>query len=329
MSKISNSSDPLFIFYDQEPIYGEFNYRLFDHIQNNLAGPFVLVTTEKESGPLNQIQARYGWPTVYYFHHAFAAHDWFRGYKYNSQLIEPESRTLKKKYVSFNRLTSYARVYRSLFVAELIKHGILDQGHVSYNDVCPENNENFVGNLAHARDLGLITWDTFNESVNNISRAPLPLRVDYKDQQIIPNHSFILSAVPETQESFCYVVTETCFWESKHHLTEKIFKPIVSRMPFILIGPAHNLAYLREYGFETFGNWWDESYDTIEDPVTRLKAATQVLSDICKHDLVELEAMLKDMRDVLDYNYHRFYSHDFVDTVWKELTENLKFSVPI
>jgi hypothetical protein len=26
---------PLFIFYDQEPIYGEFNYKLFDHIRDN------------------------------------------------------------------------------------------------------------------------------------------------------------------------------------------------------------------------------------------------------------------------------------------------------
>lgn len=329
MSNVPHSGDPLFIFYDQEPIYGEFNFRLFDYIRDNLAGPFVLVTTEKESDPLSRVQARYGWPTVYYFHHAFAAHDWFRGYEYNSQLIEPRSRTLKKKYVSFNRLTSYARVYRSLFVAELVKHGILDQGHVSYNDICPENNETFVRNLADARDNGLITQDLFLEATGNIAQAPLPLRVDYKDQLTIPNHSFILSAVPETQESFCYVVTETCFWEKKHHLTEKIFKPIVSRMPFILIGPANNLAYLKEYGFETFSEWWDESYDTIEDPVTRLKAATQVLNDICKKDLRELEAMLKDMGDILNYNYNRFYSHEFVNRAWKELTENLRFAVPI
>jgi len=45
--------------------------------------------------------------------------------------------------------------------------------------------------------------------------------------------------------------------------------------------------------------------------------------------LGELEAMLKDMNDVLDYNYNRFYSQDFLDTSWAELTENLKFAVPI
>lgn len=329
MSHLPSTGDPLFIFYDQEPIYGEFNFRLFDYIRDNISGPYVLVTTEKESDALDRVQARYGWPVVYYFHHVFAAHDWYRGYQYNSQLIDPGSRTLKKKFVSFNRLTSHARVYRSLFISELVKHGILDQGHVSYNDVCPDNNENYVSNLAAAKESGLISYNVFSEATNNIAQAPLPLRVDYKDQLTIPNHSFVLSAIPETQESFCYVVTETCFWDRKHHLTEKIFKPIVSKMPFILIGPANNLAYLREYGFETFGNWWDESYDSIVDPVARLAAATQVLSNLCSKDLGELEAMLKDINDVLDYNYNRFYSQDFLDASWAELTENLKFAVPI
>ena len=56
--------DPLFIFYDQEPMYGNFNYQLFDYIQDNFPPPYVLVTTEQHSEPLNLIQERYGWPVV-------------------------------------------------------------------------------------------------------------------------------------------------------------------------------------------------------------------------------------------------------------------------
>ena len=79
---------PLFIFYDQEPIYGDFNHKLFDHIRDNFQGPYILVTTEKNSEPLTKIQERYGWPVVYYFHHIFAAHDWFRGFRYDARSIE-------------------------------------------------------------------------------------------------------------------------------------------------------------------------------------------------------------------------------------------------
>jgi hypothetical protein len=133
----------------------------------------------------------------------------------------------------------------------------------------------------------------------------------------------MLSAVSKTQESFIYVVTETCYWERKCHLTEKIFKPIISRMPFVLVGPAHNLRYLRSYGFQTFGTWLDESYDDIEDPILRMEAIGQVLEDLCNLSSTELENMLARMADVLEYNYDLFYSQKFIDRCWGELTSGL------
>lgn len=319
----SISDGPLFVFYDQEPIYGEFNYKLFDHISKSTRGPFVLVTTEKDSSSVEAIKERYGWHVVYYFHHIFAAHDWFRGYKYDSRLIEPQDRKLQKKYITFNRLTSSNRVYRSLFISKLIQQGILDQGHVSYNETCPDGGT-YVENLRAAVDRKLISESQAEEAISNISSAPLPLRIDYKDRTLIPNHSFVLSAISESQESFVYVVTETCYWERKKHLTEKIFKPIVSKMPFILVGPAYNLEYLRSYGFKTFGQWFDESYDTIEDPILRMDAITSLLTQISNYSLTELEDMLKEMTPVLEHNYKLFYGQEFLKSAWDELFNNIK-----
>ena len=316
---------PLFLFYDQEPIEGVFNYKLLDHVcENYLHGDkFILVTTEKNSETLDLIKQKYNCPVVYYFHHVFAAHDWFRGTQFDVRIISPKDRKLKKKYITFNRLTSNKRVYRSLFISELIKRDILKQGYVSYNDVCPDNNKDYVENLNFAKHQGLITQEVVTEAINNIQQAPVPLRIDYKNEVSIPNHSFALGAVKESQESFIYVVTETCYWEQKCHLTEKIFKPIVSKMPFILVGPAHNLAYLRSYGFETFGRWIDESYDDIEDPVLRMQAIGQVLEDLASKNLSELELILKRMEDVLEYNYNLFYSQSFIDQCWGELKNGL------
>ena len=98
ISHISDlDSDPLFIFYDQEPIYGEFNFKIFDYIKDTLCGPYVLITTEKNSDAVKVIQERYGCPVVYYFHHIFAAHDWYRGYDCDARLIPPENIKIKKK----------------------------------------------------------------------------------------------------------------------------------------------------------------------------------------------------------------------------------------
>jgi hypothetical protein len=324
---LGGGGGPMFIFYDQEPIYGAYNYRLFDYIQKTFLGPFILVTTEKNSQTLDAVKERYGWPVVYNFHHAFASHDWFRGCKYNADLIAPDQRKLDKKYISFNRLTSNARVYRTVLIGELIKRNLLDQGFVSYNDVCPEGGT-YQENLDQAVKNQLITPELAAEIKNNISSIQLPLRVDYQDQAFIPNHSFVLSAVEQTQRSFCYLVTETCYWEKKHHLTEKIFKPIVSRMPFVLVGPAHNLKYLREYGFKTFGHWIDESYDDIEDPIERMDAVGRTMEKICSYSLEELEAMLVDMAPTLEHNYNLFYSSEFLDYCWDELLTNLRAAVP-
>jgi hypothetical protein len=325
MSHWPGERGPLFLCQDQEPVLLETNVPLIANVCTNFAQgqKFIFVTTEKSSDAVDEIQRIYNCPVVYYFHHLFAAQDWFRGSRYDSRLIAPENRNLKRKYITFNRLTSGKRVYRSIFLNELIKRNLIKYGHVSYNDVCPDNNQDYVYNLTEARDSGLITDSLMQESIDNIAKTSLPLRIDYQTEKTIPNHSFVLSAVEQTQESFVYVVTETCYWERKRHLTEKIFKPIVSRIPFILVGPAHSLEYLRSYGFKTFGYWWDESYDTIEDPILRMEAIGKLLATISSYPFNELKEMLLEMRGTLEHNYNRFNSQDLLDECWNELTTNL------
>lgn len=57
-------------------------------------------------------------------------------------------------------------------------------------------------------------------------------------------------------------------------LTEKIFKPIGFFHPFLLLGSPYSLITLREWGFVTFDNIFDESYDVIdnlEDKISIIK----------------------------------------------------------
>jgi hypothetical protein len=315
---------PMFIFYDQEPIYGEFNYDLFDHIVKTYQGPFVLVTTERDSAALDHIHERYGWPCVYYFHHVFAALDWFRGSRLDVRLVPPDQRLLKKKYISFNRLTSSRRVYRSLLIADLAQRDILDQGHVSYNENCPEaDGMPYYTSLNRAAESGLITNTQAQQAIGTISALALPLRIDYQDQAVIPNHSFSLSAVAESQESFCYLVTETCFWESKCHLTEKIFKPIVAKRPFILVGAPGSLAYLKSYGFQTFDRWIDESYDSEPDPVQRMDMIVAEVKKLCHLSPAALDAMYTEMTDVLEYNFNWMYG-GFRKVIVDEMVNNFR-----
>jgi hypothetical protein len=160
--------------------------------------------------------------------------------------------------------------------------------------------------------------------IEQIKSIPKGLRIDNVDSDFISNDSMTLGPVDKLMESFVYVVTETCFWENKKHLTEKIFKPIVAKQPFLLLGCTNNLKYLREYGFKTFDSWWDESYDEIEDPIQRLNAVVSIIENLCNLDIDTLENMLKEMEETLSHNFNLFYSTNFVDNAWNELQSKLK-----
>lgn len=291
-----------------------------------LRRPVILVTTERDSDALNYFADRFGFITCYGFFHIFAAHDWFRGYQFDGRIIPVSNRLLKKKFITFNRLTGNARIYRSLFVGELAQRDLIEQGYVSYSDVCPEHGH-YSHNLDQAVDAYKLDVNYINDIKQALGTLSHPMRIDYPDKDSIPNHSMVLSAVDQCMETFLHVVTETCYWERKCHLTEKIFKPIILRQPFVLLGCAHNLEYFKSYGFRTFDRWWDESYDSIEDPVLRLQAVASVVEYIASLTLDQLTVMLQEMEDVLEYNYRLFNSQEFLDVAWKELTNNLKIAV--
>lgn len=325
----SLDQDPIIFCYDQEPLIPGYNDTLFAKIKSYskiLNRPVILVTTEKDSAALKYFVDKFDFIPCYCFFHIFAAHDWYRGYQYDSKIISVDQRTVKKKFISFNRLTGSARVYRSLFVGELAKRDLLDQGYVSYSDTCPEHGH-YQTTLDYAVTEYSVNPVYVEEIKQELDKLDHPLRIDHKEKYVIPNHSMVLSAVPECMESFVYVVTETCFWETKCHLTEKIFKPIILKQPFILLGCAYNLEYLKSYGFKTFDRWFDESYDKITDPVLRLQAVADLLKYICSRSEEELTNMLHDMEEVLEYNYALFNSQTFLDHAWRELTTNLQRAI--
>ena len=311
---------PMFIFYDQEPLDLEYNRPVFDRIAGLEQKPFILVSTERDSDEAERICKEFPFIHISYFFHIFAAHDWFRGHQMLPGIQLPHERTLEKTYISFNRLTSNRRIYRSLLVNELYKNNLLDSGYVSYSHHCPDDGA-FDDNLRKGVPEYKFDPDYIEQATTNINQLP-ELRIDFPGQDI-PNQSMLLSPMKQLMESFIFLVTETCFFQRKTHLTEKIFKPIVLRMPFILAGCAYNLAYLRSYGFRTFGDYWDESYDTIEDPVLRIEAIAQVIKTVSELSTQQQMTMLLDMQPILEHNYQLFNDPAFIRRDWDHLIDSI------
>jgi hypothetical protein len=316
---------PILICYDQEPLIAGFNDRTFQHVLeylNHDDQPVILLNTEPESQDKKILLDRFGFRDCYSFFHVFAASDWYRGYRYNASITPPQKRTIRKKYITFNRLTGGARMYRSMLIAELADAGILDQGHVSYSEVCPINGH-YRNSLSQASSLYNVDSNYARQCIEVLDHIKYPLRIDTTNE-IIPNGSMTIGAIEQNMETFLHVVTETCYWEKKLHLTEKVFKPIIAQQPFVLLAPRGCLAYLRRYGFQTFNRWWDESYDEIDNPIHRLQAVVSIIKKISSMSNDDLKNLLVEMNDVLEHNRRLLDSGDLLDAAWKELTDNLR-----
>jgi hypothetical protein len=96
------------------------------------------------------------------------------------------------------------------------------------------------------------------------------------------------------------------------------------------MGNTHTLKKLKELGFKTFSNWWDESYDDEMDLEKRIYKIIKVLEEIASWDLEKCTTIRNEMKEILIHNYNqmldkseliKFYSHI------KTSTKNVKKSI--
>jgi hypothetical protein len=105
--------------------------------------------------------------------------------------------------------------------------------------------------------------------------------------------------------SYLYVVTETFFFEQNNlFLSEKIFKPISFFQPFVVIGRPGTLKLLKDLGYKTFSDYWDESYDDEPHDAKRLHKAARIIRSIIKKSNTELTEMLVDMESIFVHNFN-------------------------
>lgn len=88
--------------------------------------------------------------------------------------------------------------------------------------------------------------------------------------------------------------------------TEKSFKPIANMHPFILIAAPGSLALLKEKGFETFSELFDESYDTEQNHVTRILMVIDEVEKFTKLNDRHKKDIFDSVKDKLMYNKRHY-----------------------
>jgi hypothetical protein len=304
-------------FFDQEPLY-QYTTSIVEEslcVPDHIHGPRridIFANTEHSEFKRNLVKSNklYDW---YYFYHGFAALDWYRDFQY----VNPSSfDRFDKVFICYNHLISKLRSYRLHLVSNLIEQDLVKHGHVSlflndnigtWQDAI-EDAENPLDNRARVRIYQALEDRTEPLIIDTTEPSgSLSAEVNFKD---------LTSAL-------FHVVTETVYFLPKLHLTEKVFKPIIAKRPFFLVSTPGSLAYLKSYGFKTFDQWIDESYDSEEDHYMRIEKITAELARLCALDRGALEKIHLEMQEVLEYNYNHFYNK-FKDIIVDELVDNFE-----
>jgi hypothetical protein len=241
------------------------------------------------------------------FFHGWAAIDWYRGYDRTFLMPRPEQRTINHSFISANRVIGGRRDHRILLMYHLLQHGITN-AWISFPRVCPEEQKDILDLSAK---FGIDVQQTFRD-------ADLPQC--FPGETDHPMHSCWLSLFAENACSLAHVVTETVYTGRRYHLTEKTFKPICLRVPFVMVSTAGSLEYLRRYGFRTFAHVWDETYDLEIDDQLRLIKLARLLKDLDDQPPKELQKIYRATMPVLEHNFQHFYGGGFEHILWQELT---------
>lgn len=216
-------------------------------------------------------------------------------------------------FMSLNRMMRFNRV---AMLATLVKENLFDKGLISF-------------------DMKGIGWTGGGSSVTSQETIDM--------HQLIKNYApHLLDAYHELEQMQNQVVDfattgsashnvihdlpsqiENCFMtllvmarteKNTIQIDEKIWKLINVGHPFILLSSKGTLQHLQDLGFQTFGKWFDESYDEKETVLERISIITEDIKKYSNFSLAELNSIRTEMQNVLEHNQQHFrniLSRDF------------------
>ena len=242
-----------------------------------------------------------------------------------------------KKLLCFNRMP---RWQRARMVGFLYEHDLIKDSFVSFS-LEPENAEvmgtkeswdlkNNMEVLEEFREEPYMyniykNWEDLPLVLNRTVDRDNPVDINDDDLQYFDNSYF--SVVNETNFYHCLDGNShrpiSCVHTDGVFISEKLYKPIAHRHPFVVAGINRTLKYLRDCGYKTFSPFINEDYDTIVNDEERLVAIENEVLRLAKltdDEWVELQQHLK---PIIDHNYNHLLKIKKLNTTQFKIEEKL------
>lgn len=316
-------------FFDQEPMFKTLDTELWNYVFRE---PTIFANSELNSEDKEYLKKHYpNFVDWYYFSNALVSREWFSAQRHSYAGWVDQKQTL----LDCNLITG-SRQYRVYITYLMFIHGYNRNSLIS-----------FGGEVDWQKDLkNYDQFDLLAQPKRHFDKIPTE-KISYdncnKDHRL--SNGLMQSRIPlEHYSQVNYIlVAETLCVENKQHLSEKIFKPIAAGKPFLLAAGYKNLEYLKSYGFETFDTLWNENYDDIWDPKSRLDSIFDTIADInldnifqflensleynlgMKNIYKKLE-MFEQAHVIAKRNRDYFWSDQFYNRVFNEALDNLNLA---
>jgi hypothetical protein len=255
------------------------------------AVPTMIEHVKQLAKELNQPEIKVEWFTLF---------EWSLKNYLDTYVILPRTLVDKrydKKFINFNRRW---RLHRPLIVTMLKDRNLLDLGYISLgvSDFASDTWDRKFNELQHyyhdnAEILELL------ERNQDIKQLP-SMYLDTED--LVTNQAHQTNSTNKYYEdTYFSVITETTYhtkpgYDGVPFLSEKVFKSIAMRHPFILVTAPNSLQFLKQLGYKTFEGLIDESYDLeIDDSTRMIKIVNEIerLSNMSKKEIKQFVAEAK------------------------------------
>ena len=219
-------------------------------------------------------------------------------------------RLKQKVFLSFN---NSPRLHRLYLASELIRRNLINRAFVSMNlNYSNLDSDSYLTYLLHGLKLFFPKNHDRVYDILQSNKDLFPMILNFHMGDATPMD--IVNDTNYFNESYFSLVTETKFLRDLpgmhdtqldcYLFSEKTYKPILAKHPFILMSRPGSLAVLRHAGYKTFHPYIDESYDDITDDEDRIEAIINEVERLSKFTDEEWLAWQSDIRHIVDHNFN-------------------------
>lgn len=233
-------------------------------------------------------------------------------WQYLQEPYTPQHRD--KKFLCFNRVP---RPHRQMIAAKLKMHNMLDQGYFSFYP-------DFPIEAMKADFFNFFMWDEtdlthkeHNEAYAQFLDQDAPCKLNRTQDRDNPV-DVADDDVEYFSNSYFSIVNETMFYDKDSFnltenfvatfLSEKAWKPIMMKHPFVMVGPCRAVSMLKDIGYKSFHPYIDETYDHVVDDYTRMEMVWEQIHRLISMSHDEWLDLQHRLAPIVEHNFNHFIS---------------------